>query len=217
MGNRECPGFCFVCLRQIPRRVQLLYMKEIYVSTDVETDGPIPGINSMLSFGSAAYLADKTLVSTFAANLETLPGAGGNEKTMEWWATQPEAWQACRADLQKPEAAMQNYLAWLRQLPGKPVFVGYPAAFDFMFVHWYLVRFTGEAPFSHSALDMKTLAMALLKIDYREATKRRMPRRWFDKLPHTHVALDDAIEQGALFCNMLRELNESSHKMKADL
>lgn len=32
-----------------------------------------------------------------------------------------------------------------------------------------------------------------------------MPQRWFDPLPHTHVALDDAIEQGALFCNMLRE------------
>lgn len=41
---------------------------EIYVSTDVEADGPIPGINSMLSFGSAAYLADKTLISTFTAN-----------------------------------------------------------------------------------------------------------------------------------------------------
>ena len=36
-------------------------MNEIYVSTDVETDGPIPGVNSMLSFASAAYLADKTL------------------------------------------------------------------------------------------------------------------------------------------------------------
>ena len=29
--------------------------KEIYVSTDVEADGPIPGPNSMLSFGSEAY------------------------------------------------------------------------------------------------------------------------------------------------------------------
>jgi len=42
------------------------------------------------------------------------------------------------------------------------VFVGYLAAFDFMFVHWYLVRFTGSSPFSHSALDIKTYAMALL-------------------------------------------------------
>ena len=24
-------------------------------------------------------------------------------------------------------------------------------------------------------------------------------------LPHTHVALDDALEQGAMFCNLLRE------------
>ena len=30
---------------------------------------------------------------------------------------------------------------------------------------------------------------------------------WFDQgLPHTHVALDDAIEQGHLFCNMLAGL-----------
>lgn len=55
---------------------------------------------------------------------------------------------------------------------------------------------------------MKTLAMALLKTGYRDATKRRMPQRWFDDLPHTHVALDDAIEQGALFCNMWQELHE---------
>ena len=185
-------------------------MAEIYVSTDVETDGPIPGVNSMLSFGSAAYLADKTLVSTFAANLETLPEAQGDPKTMAWWQTQPEAWAACRQDLQAPATAMKTYLAWLKSLPGKPVFVSYPVAFDFMFVYWYLIRFAGESPFSHSALDIKTYAMALLKKDYRDSVKRNMPRRWFDDLPHTHQALDDALEQGALFCNMLSEHLNSS-------
>ncbi|HEV2669038.1 MAG TPA: exonuclease, partial [Blastocatellia bacterium] len=69
-------------------------MSEVYVSTDVETDGPIPGLNSMLSFGSAAYLPDKTLISAFTANLETLPGAAADPKTMAWWETQPEAWKA---------------------------------------------------------------------------------------------------------------------------
>lgn len=183
----------------------LFKMKEIYISTDIETDGPIPGPNSMLSFGSAAYLADKTLVSTFTANLETLPDATGDPKTMEWWATQPVAWAACRENLQSPEVAMKNYLTWIKSLPGKPVFVAYPAGFDFLFVYWYLIRFAGESPFSHSALDMKTFAMALMKTNYRDSTKRRMPRGWFDDLPHTHLALDDAIEQGALFCNMLKE------------
>ena len=181
--------------------------QELYISTDVETDGPIPGPHSMLSFGSAAYLADKTLVSTFAANLELLEGAGGDPGTMNWWQGQPEAWAACRTDPQPPEEAMPAYVEWIEGLPGKPVFVAYPAGFDFLFVYWYLIRFAGRSPFSHSALDMKTLAMALLKKGYRQSTKRNMPKRWFDKLPHTHVALDDAIEQGALFCNMLQELH----------
>jgi len=48
-----------------------------------------------------------------------------------------------------------------------------------------LIRFAGESPFSHSALDIKTYAMAMLKDGYRDATKKNMPRRWFDKLPHT--------------------------------
>lgn len=46
-----------------------------------------------------AYTADKTLVSTFSANFETLPDAKGHPDTMAWWATQPEAWAACRCDL----------------------------------------------------------------------------------------------------------------------
>jgi len=185
-------------------------MSEIYISTDVETDGPIPGPHSMLSFGSAAYTADKELVSTFSANLETLVGASAHPKTAEWWASQPEAWAACRTNLEAPEPAMRRYVSWIRSLKGKPVFVAYPAGFDFLFVYWYLMRFVGESPFSHSALDMKSFAMAVLKTDYRESTKKNMPKHWFDELPHTHVALDDAVEQGALFCNMLKQSRSPS-------
>jgi len=180
-------------------------MSEVFVSTDVETDGPIPGLHSMLSFGSAAYLADKQLLGTFSATLETLPGAVPHPPTMEWWRSQPEAWNACRQDLQPPDLALKKYLMWLKALPGKPVFVGYPVTFDFMFVYWYLIKFTSESPFSHSALDIKTYAMAMLKKPYRDSVKKNMPRRWFDNIPHTHQAVDDAIEQGALFCNMLAE------------
>lgn len=178
-------------------------MSEVYVSTDVEADGPIPGPHSMLSFASAAYSADKTLRGTFTANLLTLPGAQGDPKTMAWWQTKPEAWAACRANPRDPSEVMPEYVRWLKTLPGNPVFVGYPAAYDFLFVYWYLMRFAGESPFSHSALDIKTYAMAILGTEYRQSVKRNMPKEWFDKLPHTHVALDDAIGQGALFCNML--------------
>ncbi|GIE27725.1 hypothetical protein Ait01nite_007700 [Actinoplanes italicus] len=179
-------------------------MAEIYVSTDVEADGPIPGRNSMLSFASAAFDADGTMVGTFTANLDTLPGAVADPGTMAWWGRNPEAWQACRAELREPGEAMADYRAWLEALPGKPVFVGYPAAFDFMFVYWYLIRFTGVSPFSHSALDMKSFAMAVLGTEFRGTVKRTMPRAWFGPGRHTHVALDDAIEQGELWIAMRR-------------
>jgi hypothetical protein len=187
-------------------------MPEIYVSTDVEADGPIPGRNSMLSFASAAYTADKVLVATFSANLETLPEARPDPRTEQWWQSQPEAWAACRQELESPDAVMARHAAWLDGLGKSPVFVGYPAAYDFMFVYWYLIRFAGRSPFSHSALDIKTFAMCLLGSEYRKATKQHMPRRWFDELPHTHRALDDAVEQGALFCNMLREWREGARR-----
>lgn len=183
-------------------------LPEVYVSTDIETDGPIPGPHSMLSLGSAAYTADSQLLATFTVNLELLPGAEGHPDTMAWWATQPAAWNASRQDPRPPAQAMASYADWVRQLGGRPVFVAYPAGFDFTFVYWYLIRFTGKSPFSHSALDMKTLAMALLDKPYRDAVKRNMPRQWFTAAGagHTHTALDDALEQGALFCSMLGQL-----------
>lgn len=177
---------------------------EIYVSTDIETDGFAPGENSMLSLGSAAYTADKRLVASFSVNLETLPGARANPITTRWWRDQPEAWAACRADPQPPQRAMREYATWLRALPGRPVFVGYPVVFDFGFVSYYLMQFAGENPFGFAALDIRSFAMAVMQCDFKDVQKKRMPQEWFDDLPHTHIALDDAIEQGALFCNLLK-------------
>src|SRR4051812_14200542 len=111
-------------------------MKEIYFSTDIETDGPIPAQNSMLSFGSAAFYEGK-LVDTFYINLETLEGAEGNPETMKWWATQPEAWEACRRVPKQPSEALPEYVKWINRLSkefsAQPVFVAYPAGFDFLF------------------------------------------------------------------------------------
>lgn len=179
---------------------------EIYVSTDIEADGPIPGAHSMLSLASAAYRADKSLVVTFSANLDTLPDASQDARTMAWWQDFPEAWERCRRDTRPAEVVMREYAAWVKALPGRPVFVGFPASWDFMWVYWYLVRFTGERPFREHAIDVRSYAMGMRKVSFHETTRTYLPKRWFDAgLPHTHVALDDALEQGAMFCNMMAE------------
>lgn len=183
-------------------------MREIYISCDVETDGPIPGPNSMLSLGAAAFLEDGTMLDTWTRNFKTLPGSFGDPDTMRWWSTQPEAWAACRSDLVAPDEGMEGFHSWLTMLglKHKPVFVGYPAGFDFLFVYWYLMYFKGHSPFSFSALDVKSFAMCHLKTDYRRATKKNFPKAWFEGQPeHNHVALQDAIGQGMMFIKMLQE------------
>jgi hypothetical protein len=129
--------------------------------------------------------------------------------TMDWWATQPEAWKACRKDQQEPKIVMHGFRHWVETISkehdAKPVCVAYPSGFDFLFVYWYLIKFTGKSPFSFSCIDIKTYAMAMLKKGYRQCSKKGMPKRWFPKDKHTHLAVDDAIEQGKLYMNMLKE------------
>jgi len=193
-------------------------MTEIYFSTDVETDGPIPGPNSMLSLGSAAFLSNGALLETFSVNLEPLPESSPDPKTSEWWSQKEnrDAYEQCRRNPVDPAAAMEQFSEWAEKVltrytpqgmtkKANPVFVGFPAGFDFLFVYWYLIRFTGKSPFSFSALDGKTYAMALLKKGYRESVKRNYPRHWFPaKVKHSHIAEQDALEQGVIFCNMLQ-------------
>jgi len=186
---------------------------ELYVSTDIETDGPIPGANSMLSFASVAYNGEGQELDSFAANLETLPEATPDARTMEWWQKQPEAWAACRRDLRAPADAMVDYDRWLQSLRGRPVFVAYPLLFDMMFVYWYQIRFVGQSPFGHSGIDIKTMAYAALgSRSYRDATKRGMPEEWFGRTRHSHVALDDARGQGELFFNVRKVLRGMDRK-----
>lgn len=181
--------------------------REVYVSTDVETDGPIPGVNSMLSFASVAYDDEGREIGHFARNLELLADAVPDDRTMAWWKTQPVAWAACRHDPQPPASAIRDYDTWLQSLSGRPVFVAYPILFDMMFVYWYQMRFLGRSPFSHSGIDIKTMAYVALGLgSYRAATKSNMPREWLGTVRHSHIALDDARGQGELFFRLRQGL-----------
>ena len=79
---------------------------------------------------------------------------------------------------------------------GRPVMVAYPAAFDAMWITWYLHRFTSGDPFRRRCIDLKTLAMQLIGGGYANVAKRNMPPSWLPGRRHRHVAIEDAIEQG---------------------
>lgn len=188
-------------------------MEELYVSIDIEADGKIPARNSMMSFGAAAYTLDKELLTTFSANLKPYPGAIPDVDTMRFWAQNPVAYQASTCDQQDPAQALKDFDTWLSKLRDmrsgwtyKPVMVAYPGGYDFQWVNWYLNYYVGFNRMGWSVFCLKSYVAAHLKIDYNKSVKKRMPKYWFDQFPHTHIAIDDAIEQGALAINVMREV-----------
>lgn len=199
---------------------------EIYLSGDVEADGPIPGPFSMLQFGVSAHSLNSTdprvPFATFEANLERLQGAGQDPGTMEWWGKQGDAYANTRIEAEDPHEAMFRFVTWCKALPGKLVFVGYPVTYDFMWLYWYVMSFgvaPGErCPFGFQGLDIKTLAFDRLPTGYRGASKRRMPKHWFEGAPkHTHDGLDDAIGQGTMFVNIVKDDEEKKALTKKTL
>jgi len=178
---------------------------DIYISGDVEADGPIPGRYSMLSFGLAvaASFDGETFTqhnegATFYRELKPI-----GEQCL------PEAIAASgldRDDLLRtgtePALAMHEAAAWVESVAAgaRPILVGYPVVFDWMFLHWYFVVFCGESPFGFSgALDMKTIYQQKAHVPLDEAGRNDLPIELRAARPHTHNALDDAREQAEIF------------------
>ena len=187
---------------------------EIFVMVDIEASGPVPGLYSMLSFGAAAFDIDKNLLGTFSRNLELLPNAIEHKDTMEFWnknESNRKAYAATRVDVVNPVDAMKDFAVFLSVLPGTPIFAGYPALYDFKWIDYYFHAFYGSNPFSFSrGVDLKSYAWALLGGNLADCHKKNMPKEWFDDFPHTHIAIDDATEQGCLMINVLRQAKKLS-------
>jgi len=184
---------------------------EIYISTDLEADGPIPGPHSMLALGASAFSITRDegvkLLSSFSVNLQELEGATQDPATMEFWSKHHRAWEINRRYPVSPAVAMNRYLEWLeRDLDGEPVFVAWPATFDFLFVYWYLMKFVGRSPFEWSGLDAKSYAMAIKRKRWLEVSMDDLgenvhvsPNSW------PHVAVYDAKSQGWRICQMIHD------------
>src|SRR3546814_10405017 len=110
-------------------------MSPVYVVTDIEVNGPTPGAHSMLAFASVALDGAGEEVAVFEAVLQTLPEAGADPITIARFKGFPAACTAATTAPEPPEAVMRRYAAWLRGLPGPPVFAAHPLAFDGAWIH----------------------------------------------------------------------------------
>ena len=186
------------------------FEKEVYISVDVETNGPYPGDFSMINLGASSFKLTNPNplepISAFSVNIRPLRNAKQDPDTMRFWAKHPGIWKEINKNRVSPKEAMDDFEKWIANQPGKPAFVGYPGGFDFLFVYWYMMKFRGSCPFSFRNLGIATMAFTMLKTPFRGTVKRKMPKRWFEGCPaHDHAGLSDSIGQGMQFMHMLIE------------
>ncbi|MBO4273250.1 exonuclease [Microbispora triticiradicis] len=183
---------------------------ETYISVDIEADGPIPGPYSMVSFGMTVagrmigrrFERTDPETRTFYAELRPI----SDDFVPEALAVSGLDRGTLLREGRDPAEAMTAAAAWVRKACGAdlPVLAAFPLSYDWMWMYWYFLRFTGESPFGHSrCIDIKTLYAAKAAVPVAWATKRQMPREVRSSRRHTHNALDDAIEQAELLQNLM--------------
>ena len=176
-------------------------VSETYISVDVEATGPIPGDYSMISLGAAAFVGEGRVV-TWHANLEELPGSKRSTLTMDWWKKQdPSCWYMATVDARDPALVVEEFVSWVSSFE-RPVLVAAPAAFDITFVRWYVFHFLGEAARFFPCVDARSYSMGMDASEH--AATRKWRKRFASGHKHTHVAVEDAVEQGASFMKMVR-------------
>jgi ribonuclease T len=174
---------------------------EFFVSVDVETAGPVPSLYSLLAIGACTLTEPQ---ETFYIELKPV--------NMDF---QEEALASCNLSMEKlavtgidPAQALERFEGWLQKvtpLEVKPIFVGFNAPFDWMFVNDYFHRFLKRNPFGHAAVDIKSYAMGLHRSTWNKTTMRHIGPRYLNQEALVHHALRDALDQGIIFSKMLKE------------
>jgi len=169
---------------------------ECFISVDVETGGATPADYALLSIG--ACLVDDPDESTFYVELQP----EDKRSTQEALEVSKLSLDILRTMGVPPAEAMQRFADWVVDVvpaDHRPVFVGFNAPFDWMFVADYFERYLGRNPFGYTALDIKAFAMGRLGSTWAETSMSVLGPRYLSGRPLAHHALSDAQDQAALF------------------
>lgn len=168
--------------------------KEIFISVDIETSGPIPGEYSIASIGACLIYKPEIQYECLLkpTTLKYDPGAlAVTGFTMEY----------LEKNGLEVEIAMKRFNNWVieNSTNKSPIFVGFNAAFDWSFINYYFIKFMGANPFGFTALDVKSMYFGMNRISWSSTKSSAIDRVLKPSLYGSHNALQDALYQAELF------------------
>jgi len=153
----------------------------IFVSVDVEADGPIPGKFSMISLGAVAV--EPPFDDSFYCTIKPISDEYRQEALAVTGFTREETMKFNTAAVE-----IARFNAWLKDLKlrkGQPMFIADNNGFDWQFVNYYLHFFEDENPFGWSSHNLNSLFKGIERDMKAKFKKYRVTK-------HSHNALDDA-------------------------
>ena len=174
---------------------------ETYISVDVETAGANPAKFAMISIG-ACLVDDPT--TNFYVELQP-DRTEVDEKAL---AISGLSMSTLAQEGVEPDRRDARFEAWVKQVVPEgnvPIFVGFNAAFDWMFVDDYFQRYLGRNPFGHTALDIKAYSMGMLNSNWGATSLKVLSPKYLTGRPLAHNALADAQDQAELFRALRKE------------
>jgi len=187
----------------------------IFLSLDVETSGPSPGQNSLVSIGAAPVVRRGgqwavNLARTFYVELKPQPGAA---EVAEATSIHGLTAEYLLEHGDEPETAMQSFVDFydgLRARYSRVRSAAWPASFDGPFVGWMCHRYLGLNPLGHSTFDIASYAMGALDCTDRRRLQHVMKVAGYVKPanPDEHHALSDAIAQGETLAWLLNHVEK---------
>lgn len=164
-----------------------------YIMVDIESDGPIPGDYSMISFG--AVLVNEQLDQTFYGKLKPISDQYVEEALKVSGFTRSET-----LVFDDPATVMLNFEEWIKtHSKGRPFFISDNNGFDWMFICWYFHHFIQRNPFGYSSQNLGSLYKGMVKDTFKNFKHLR-------KTKHTHHPVDDAKGNAEAILTMKKEM-----------
>lgn len=150
------------------------------IVVDIEADGPVPGLYSMVCFG-AVCVEDPT--KTFYAQCAPISEDWDPEALAISGFTRVE-----HESFGDPGDAMFRFRDWINDIRRDkwPIFWADNNGFDWSFINYYFHLFVGKNPFGWSSRNIIDLYRGLEKNLYAKARKHR-------KTKHDHNPVNDAM------------------------
>lgn len=195
--------------------------KILYLSFDVETDGPTPTINNLLSIGIVGIEENtEQKVFEFEANLLPIEGHIPDSQCMKtFWlkSEQQKAWEYLHTNQKNYIEVFEDLSNKLTNLANnyKIIWIAYPSCFDWMFLKSYyeLAKLNSKSNVNFYDIGYECVCISTLwdfyknhnNLTSKEATKLFKKLGEFDNETN-HYAISDAEAQGKFYIELMKIL-----------